>query len=255
MSEPIGLDLTGRVATLWLDRPPLHVLDLAGIAALNARLAELEAVADLQLLTVRSRGGKAFSAGVSVADHTPDKVAAMLLDFHRAASRLRDLPAITLAAVDGHCLGGGMELALCCDFVLATERSRFAQPEVQLACFPPVAAALYPKILGHARTLELLLTGRTLDCAEAERLGLVTWRIADGELDARLAERVTQLTNVSAPVARLIKRAVLAGSDLPFPRALAVAERLYLEELTATADMPEGIAAFLAKRPPVWRHR
>ncbi len=246
---------TARVATITLDGPPLHVLDLAAIAALDAALGELEADAETQLVVLRSSGGKAFCAGVAVEDHTPEKLPAMLLGFHGAITRLRNLPAASIAVVDGHCLGGGMELALACDFVLATERSRFGQPEVQLGCYPPVAAALYPSRLGHARTLEMLLTGRTYTSEEAERLGLVTWRIDGERLAERLAELVATFTRGSRPVARLIKRAVLAGGDRPFPLALAEAERLYLEELVATADMQEGLAAFLAKRAPVWQHR
>jgi enoyl-CoA hydratase len=103
--------------------------------------------------------------------------------------------------------------------------------------------------------LELLLTGRTLSCAEAEGLGLVTWRVAAGGLDAALAERLAELTAKSAAVTRLTKKAVAAGRDLPFTAALRETERLYLDELCATHDMAEGLAAFLAKRKPVWNHR
>lgn len=179
----------------------------------------------------------------------------MLAGFHGAIRRLRKLPATTLAAVDGACLGGGMELALVCDLVLATDRARFGQPEIRLGCYPPVAAALYPSRLGHGRTMELLLTGRPLDAEEAERLGLVTWRVAHDQLDARLGELADELTRPSAAVTRLTKRAVLAGGEHPFEAALAIAERLYLDELAETDDMREGIAAFLEKRSPVWRHR
>ncbi len=151
-------------------------------------------------------------------------------------------------------MGGGLELALACDWVLATDDARFGQPEVLLGCFPPVAAALLPRRVGEGRALELLLTGRTFDCDEAERLGLVTWR-AGGDLDAALARVTSDLLERSAAVAPLLKKAVRAGSERPFDAALAEAERIYLEELAATEDMDEGIAAFLAKRQPIWRHR
>jgi cyclohexa-1,5-dienecarbonyl-CoA hydratase len=149
-----------------------------------------------------------------------------------------------------------MELALACDLVLATERSRFGQPEIALGCYPPVAAALYPQRIGSGRTLELLLTGRTLECAEAERLGFVHERFADREaLEARARELSAAIQRQSAAVTRLTKRAVRAGENRAYAPALAEAERIYLRELTGTADMAEGLQAFVEKRPPVWKHR
>lgn len=256
MSAPLRLERSARVARLTLDRPPLQILDLELLAALDGALAELGEDPALQLVVLAATGDRAFSAGVSVADHTPDRIETMLASFHGALRRLRALDALTLALVDGHCLGGGMELACACDLVYATERSRFGQPEILLGCYPPAAAALYPRRIGAGRTLELLLTGRALDAAEAERLGFVQARVADrAALESRAAELEASLLERSAAVARLTKRAVRAGEALPFLPALAEAERLYLGELAATADMAEGLAAFLEKRPPVWRQR
>jgi cyclohexa-1,5-dienecarbonyl-CoA hydratase len=253
--ESIRSERDGRVATLWLDRPPLNILDLAMLAELGTAVEELAGDEALQLVVVRGAGEKAFSAGVSVQDHTEEKVPEMLRRFHGALSALSRLPALTLAAVHGHCLGGGMELAAACDFVLAGAEARFGQPEVELGCFPPYAAALYPRWLGRARSLELLVTGRLIGAAEAEALGFVTWRATAGAFDERLAELTEQLTGKSAAVSRLAKRAVDAGTHQPFDDALAEAERLYLEELVATEDMHEGLAAFLAKRMARWKHR
>ena len=255
LAPAVAVERQGRAATLTLDRPPLNILDLAALAELGEAVAALARDSDLQLVVVRGAGPKAFSAGVSVEDHTPEKLPEMLRRFHGALEALRGLPAITLAAVHGHCLGGGMELAMACDLVLAAEDARFGQPEVELGCFPPYAAALYPAKLGASRTLDLLATGRTLAAAEAERLGLVTWLAPAGRLDERLAELVATLTAKSATVTRIIKQAVAAGTSLPFAEALAASERLYLEDLATTSDMAEGLAAFLAKRPPAWKHR
>ncbi|HEV7515741.1 MAG TPA: enoyl-CoA hydratase/isomerase family protein [Thermoanaerobaculia bacterium] len=255
MSDTVLLARAGRTATLTLNRPPLNILDLATLARLNEAIAGLAADPDLQVVVLRGAGERAFSAGVSVQDHTPDKVRAMLDGLHGAIRGLRDLPAVAVAAVQGHCLGGGMELALGCDLVLATDDARFGQPEIELGCYPPAAAALYPSLLGPARTLELLLTGRTFSCEEAERLGLVTWRVEAGGLDLGIARVLADLTAKSAAVTRLTKRAVSAGRDRPLAAALAETERLYLADLCATADMEEGLTAFLAKRKPVWQHR
>jgi cyclohexa-1,5-dienecarbonyl-CoA hydratase len=254
-TSTVLLEHAGRTATLTLNRPPLNILDLEMLAQLNEAIAGLAQDPDLQVVILRGAGERAFSAGVSVQDHTPDKVRAMLDGLHGAIRGLRDLPAVAVAAVHGHCLGGGMELALGCDLVLAADDARFGQPEIELGCYPPAAAALYPRLLGPSRTLELLLTGRTFSCEEAERLGLVTWRVETGSLDLGIARVLADLTAKSAAVTRLTKRAVRAGRDLGFDAALQETERLYLEDLCATADMEEGLAAFLAKRQPVWQHR
>lgn len=255
MSDAIRLDVDGRRATLTLAKPPLNILDLDLLAELETRLGELAALPDLQLLVVRGDGGKAFSAGVSIQDHTPDKIDRMLLGFHGALERLRAVDAFTVAAVDGHCLGGGLELACCCDLVVASERSRFGQPEIQLGCFPPVAAAILPRRIGAGATLELLLSGRTVDAAEALALRLVDRVVPAGEVAGEIERIAEWLLAKSAVATRLTKRAVRAGLDRPFGAALKEAERLYLRELAASEDMVEGIAAFLAKRPPEWRHR
>ena len=252
---PVTTQRQGRVATLTLDRPPLNILDLELIAQLDAALSSLADDPQLHLVVLRGAGDRAFSTGVAIEDHAADQIDAMLGGFHGAIRKLRNLPAVTLAVVHGHCLGGGCELATSCDLVLATDDARFGVPEVRLGCFPPVAAALYPRRLGPARTLELLLTGRTLDCAEAEQLGLVTWRVPGAELESRLAERIAALTDNSAAVARLIKQAVHNGVELPFDAALARTEDLYRRRLAELEDMTEGLEAFRHKRPPVWRHR
>ena len=244
-----------RIGELTLNQPPLNILDQETLEELGRRLEELAGDDDLQLLWLRAAGEDAFSAGSAVQDHTPERARAMLTTFHRALLTLRRLPAVTIAVVRGHCLGGGLELAACCDMVLAADDSRFGQPEVDLGCFPPAAAALFPARLGSGRTLELLLSGRLLDCAEAETLGLVTWRVPAAELEAKVEEIGARLTAKSAAITRRIKRAVQAASGRGFAEALAETERLYLEDLLQTEDAREGIAAFLAKRSPEWRHR
>jgi cyclohexa-1,5-dienecarbonyl-CoA hydratase len=273
-ASTVHLARDGRCATITIDRPPLNVLDIATIEALDAALATLAADSGLAVVVVTGAGGRAFSAGVAVEDHTRDKVATMLRGFHRALTRLWQLEAVTVAAVDGHCLGGGMELAAVCDVVVASRRSKFGQPEVKLGCYPPVAAALYPRLIGQARTVELLTSGRLLETEEAARLGFVH-EVVDPAADlstatsapsllpgslapalaARVAARVGELSALSTPVLRLTKRAIRAADGGAFEAALATAERIYLEQLVALDDLVEGTEAFLARRPPVWQHR
>lgn len=255
MSDSIRVDRGERTATVTVDRPPLNVLDIPALERLCQVAEELAALPDLAVVVVRGAGEKAFSAGVSVHDHTPDKVGHMLEVFHGALTRLRNLDAVTVAAVHGHCLGGGMELALACDLLVATDDARFGQPEIELGCYPPFAAALYPSVLGTGRTLDLLLTGRTIGIDEAERMGFVTRRVVSAGLDEALAALTDQLLAKSTAVLRLTKKVVRAGRDLPFKDALAETEHLYLGDLCATADMQEGLTSFVEKRKPVWKHR
>ncbi|MCH9652083.1 MAG: enoyl-CoA hydratase/isomerase family protein [Deltaproteobacteria bacterium] len=252
---PVRLTRSGRTATLTLDRPPLNILDIPMLEELATQLEGLRQDPSLHILILEGAGTRAFSAGVAIEDHVPEKLQAMLETFHRALRTLRELPAISLAVVQGHCLGGGMELATCCDLLLASEDAGFGLPEVELGCFPPAAAALYPRRLGVGRSLDLLLTGRRLGGREAHELGLATWIAASEDLQERRRTLLANLNTRSAAVARLIKEAVRQGEQLPFDEALRANEDIYLEKLASTADMQEGLDAFEQRRPAEWKHR
>jgi cyclohexa-1,5-dienecarbonyl-CoA hydratase len=257
MPDSLHLRLTrdARAATLEIDRPPLNILDAALLAELETLLGGLTGDAAPQILVVRG-AGRAFSAGVAVEDHVRERVEASVRSFHRVLLALRRLPSITVAVVHGHCLGGGMELAAACDLVVAASDARFGQPEIRLGCFPPWAAAHYPRLLGGKVAAELLLTGRPVSAEEAHRLGFVNRLAPPDELDRAAAELVAEVLAQSAAVTALTKQALAAGEDeAAFERALAECERLYFEELVETADMAEGVAAFLDKRKAVWRNR
>jgi enoyl-CoA hydratase/carnithine racemase len=144
---------------------------------------------------------------------------------------------------------------MACDLVIASSDARFAQPEIELGCFPPVATALLPQRVGAGLTLDLALTGRMLTAEEAERLGLVTRCVTVGGLDEAVRDLAQRIAAKSAPVVRLTKAAVRAGRDLSFADALAETERIYKEELMPLEDVAEGAAAFLEKRRPVWKDR
>lgn len=255
MTDALRLERDGRLATLILDRPPLNILDLATLRRLGELLDELAGDDELQLLVLRSASPRAFSAGVAVEDHVAERIPDMLARFHGALERLRTLPALTVAAVQGHCLGGGLELATACDLVLAAADATFGQPEVRLGCFPPYAAALYPRRIGRGATLDLLITGRQIDGGEAARIGLAQRVAPVGQFTASLEAFTAELLAASRPVARLIKRAVRAGEAESHEQAVAACERLYIEELTRIEDMEEGLEAFRQKRRPSWRHR
>ncbi len=255
METGLKIEQGERWAEVILHRPPLNILDIPLMEELNRAFSALGKQEDLVWVALRSESSKAFSAGVSVQDHALDKIERMLATFHRAIERLRSLDAFTVALVEGHCLGGGLELALACDYVMATPAARFGQPEIRLACYPPVAAALYPSRLGPGRTLELLLTGRIFGAEEALRYGLIHEVLSAEELRQRSGSLRDQILAQSAPVVRLTKKAVRIGTELGFERALPAVERMYVEELVRIEDLKEGMQAFLEKRDPVYGHR
>jgi cyclohexa-1,5-dienecarbonyl-CoA hydratase len=241
----------GGIGRLVLDRPPVNVLNLDTMVALQSAIAEAAADPRLKLLSV-SGAGRAFSAGVDVADHTADRVGRMLELFHGAIRQLMALEAPVVALVHGAALGGGCELALACDMIFARDDLKLGQPEIQLAVFPPVAAALLPRLIGRQRALDLILSGRTIGAAEALRMGLVSRIFSTADFDAGSEAALIEIASRSGPALRLAKRAVLDGADLAFDPALTRAEDLYLHELMPLADVHEGLAAFMEKRAPVW---
>lgn len=252
--EHILFEKKNGVATLTLNRPPLNILNIAMMGEMNEALEELEGDADTKLLVIAAQG-KAFSAGVDIKDHTPDKVEEMIEVLHGIFRRLLSLEIPTLAVVQGACLGGGCELASFCDFVLASEEATFGQPEIKVGVFPPIAVVLFPHLIGQRKAFELLLTGEVIDAPEAEGIGLVTRVVPLEELERATEELVAKLVGLSSVVLRLTKRAIYEAADLPLGKAMEHIERLYLERLMSTEDAKEGLQAFLEKRKPVWRNR
>ncbi|HID87866.1 MAG TPA: enoyl-CoA hydratase, partial [Anaerolineae bacterium] len=190
-----------------------------------------------------------------VSEHTADKVEEMIEVFHRIFRLLDELEIPTVAVVDGAALGGGCELVLFCDMVIASERASFGQPEIQVGVFPPVAVVALPAIVGPKKALEMVLIGDRIRAAEAERLGLVNKVVPPEELRAAADEFVGKLAGLSGAVLRLTKRAIRLGSIGSFADGLAAVEELYLGPLMATEDANEGLAAFMEKRKPKWKDR
>ena len=244
------------VARLVLNKPPLNVLDIAMMREINSALEGLGDDPSVKVLVFEAaEGSKAFSAGVDVSEHTADMVQEMIGVFHRIFRLLDGLEVPTMAVVGGAALGGGCEVALFCDMIIASEKASFGQPEIQVGVFAPVAAAALPGIIGPKKAMELLLTGDRIRADEAERLGLVNKVVPPDELEAAAGELVGKLSKLSAAVLRLTKRAVRVGSVGSFGDGLAAVEEVYLGPLMATEDANEGLASFMEKRAPVWKDK
>src|SRR5438034_5482243 len=250
-SSNLRVDVQKRVARITIDRPPLNVLDIATMRELDATLARV--LPECEFLVFSGSGPKGFSAGAEVRDHAPERVGEMLGAFHAIFRRLARAECVTIAAVRGYCLGGGMELATFCDFVLATESAKFGQPEIKPGCFPPVALVTLPCLMGMQAAAHLILTAHQISAAEAHRLGLVSRVVPDNELPAAVGALLDELRALSPSALRLTRKALARLHSPDFLAQLEEAERLYLSELMQTHDAQEGVRAFLAKRKPVWK--
>lgn len=251
--EYFDLCLTDSVATITMSRPPLNVLNNAMMAEFNNLLETIEADRGISGIVIGAKG-KAFSAGVDVADHTVEKVADMIRLFHGIFRKLAATDAVTIAAVQGAALGGGCELACFCDIVLASDRAKFAQPEVMLGVFPPVAAAVLPLQIGTKKAVELTALGGTISADEALRIGLVNHVFAADEFSTKVEEFVGGFRKLSRPVVRMAKRATMLLAREQILSHLERNEQIYLDELMKLKDAQEGVAAFMEKRKPEWNH-
>jgi enoyl-CoA hydratase len=259
MSELVALEL-GRVAHLELDNPPLNLVTRELLEALESALAILAAshAGEVRAVVVSGRGERAFSAGSHVgefeAQRGPGGRERHALE-SGVASRLASLPMPTIAAIEGNALGGGLEIALCCDIRIASEGARLGLPEVRLAVTPGAGGTQrLPRVVGPARARELILTGRVLSAAEAERIGLINEVVPAGGAVAR-AKAIGEEIAARGPLAvREAKRLIGLATEVNLDTGLA-AELDASERIFATDDMLEGVKAFFAKRDPDYRGR
>jgi len=249
--ETIQLRLENRTAWITLDRPPLNILDIPMMQALDTALEQV--LPNCDFVIFQGAGPKGFSAGTEIADHAPERVEKMLSAFHAVFRRLAAAECLTIAGVHGYCLGGGMELATFCDFVIAAESTQFGQPEIKLGCFPPVAMVTLPQLIGMRAAADLILTGNQIGAAEACRIGLVTRVVPDAELPAAVDNLLGELRSLSPSVLHLTRKTLGRIHFADFPIQLEEVERVYLSELMQSHDAREGILAFLEKRAPIWK--
>lgn len=260
-ATPAGAPITlhvhddGAFVELRLARPPRNVLDGAALATLEGLVATvaspLHAKARAILLTA---AGPNFSVGASVPEHARAQAPGMLARFHGAIRALvaSDLPIV--AAVRGHCLGGGLEVAILASYLVAQPTAQLGQPEIRLGALAPVASLLLPRRIGQARAEELLISGRAVDGTAALGLGLVS-ALADDPEAAAIAWIRAALVPHSASSLRLATRAARIGLRRDLDELLPALERLYAHELSPTHDAEEGVVAFLEKRAPRWEDR
>jgi cyclohexa-1,5-dienecarbonyl-CoA hydratase len=230
-----------------------NILDRRLMAALAHTISEARTARDLKALVLEGRGGQ-FSFGASIQEHMPEQVRDMLTDFRHLILDVLDSHVVVVAAVNGQCLGGGLELASACHRIVAGEGAMFGQPEITLGVFAPIASILLPERIGRARAEDLCLTGRAIRAAEARQMGLVD-DVVDGDpFESALAWVRAHLSGRSASSLRLAVAAIRANLAARLRTELPRLEAMYLRELMSTDDAIEGLTAFLEKRPPSWKN-
>jgi len=252
--QHVEVEMKEGLGIITLNRPPVNILNIAMMEEMNKVLASWQYEKDMKVLLLKAKG-KCFSAGVDVGEHMGDLAPKMIGVFHGIFRHLSRFEIPTVASVFGSCLGGGCELAAFCDFVIASESSKLGQPEIKVGVFPPIAAQLFPRIMGQKNAMELILSGKTISADEALAMGLVNKVVADEELETATNDYIKPYLKLSAEVLRKTKKALIAGLQDDFEPSLRIIEDIYLNELMQTADANEGLKAFLEKRKPVWKNQ
>lgn len=253
--DNIILESRDHVSRITINRPPMNILDIKTMSEIVSAVQEVGKLEAIKALVFTGAGTKCFSAGVEVRDHLPENVKEMLRAFHGIFREMIKLSQPTIAVINGYALGGGCELALFCDMVIASDKSELGQPDIKLGNFAPLALAAYPFFIWRKRVYEFLFTGESLTAKEAERIGLVNRVVPESELKEAEEALVEKLLDLSSVAIRASKMAMAVTFNEPFERALDAVEAIYLSELAPAEDGLEGLVAFLEKRTPVWKEK
>ena len=249
----INANIEGGLGKITLNRPPVNILNIEMMNEINETLAGWIENRDLKVVLFNTEG-KCFSAGVDVGEHMGDLAPKMIEIFHGMFRLMDQLGAVTVASVYGSCLGGGCELAVFCDLVIADDTAKFGQPEIQVGVLPPIAAQIMPRIIGRKAAMDLILSGRIVSAQESMGMGLINKIVAKGDLSQGTDEFIKPYLSLSAEVIRITKKTIKAGLRDDFEPSLKIIEEIYLNELMRTTDAREGLKAFLEKRTPEWKN-
>lgn len=243
------------VARLTLNRPAKNLLDERFLSEIARGIELLHEKDDVKLILLDSAVPKVFCGGIDVREYTTERVFQMLDSFHRVFSAMIDVGKPVMVIVNGDAIGGGSELAAFGDLVVATPNARFAQPEIRLGIFPPLASTIFPYIVGPKLALELVLTGQAITAERARELGLINRLVPENQLEKAVDELIAQITSQSGAVLTMAKRAILGGMGLSLRDGLRNSMNIFLNELYRLEDAQEGLRALVEKRKPEWKNR
>jgi cyclohexa-1,5-dienecarbonyl-CoA hydratase len=252
--ESVKFRLDKGVARITLNRPEHNLLNEAMLREIADGIVFAGEHDDVKLIVLDS-ACKVFSGGVDIGEYTAERVYQMLDAFHAAFSGMLEVSKPVVCVVNGPAIGGGAELAAFGDIVIATPKARFAQPEITIGVFPPLASTILPFLVGPKRALEIILTGEAVTAERAQQLGLVTQLVPEAKLDQTVNELVSRIAGHSGPVLAMAKKAILGGMGLSLRDGLKKSMNIFLNELYKLEDSQEGLRALVEKRKPNWKNR
>jgi enoyl-CoA hydratase/carnithine racemase len=255
----VSLSREGAVGVIALDRPPANSYDKTFIDELDAAIDQARFDPEVKAILVRSSSEKFFSAGADVAMFAKSDAAfqsTFVIHANEVMAKLERTPKVVVAAINGHCLGGGLEIALCCDFRVAADGAyKIGLPEVTLGLLPGTGGTQrLPRLIGRQRALDLMLRGTTLSPQDAHAAGIVDEVVPASELASRAMERTQAYASGPTLAIGRIKLAAVLGFGMPFANGLAY-EHEAVGRLFASEDAKEGVTAFVEKRKPAYRGR
>lgn len=242
------------LATITLSKTSLNILGIDDLEQLTAIINEIKTIPNVKLIAIES-DQKVFSAGVDISEHKPEKVHQMLKAFHNVFFSMLELEIPTISLVKGGCIGGGCELALFSDFVLASDDAYFSQPEIKVGCYPPVSLAYFPYIMPNKKALEMILTGNKLTARHAYDLGIINQVFSKENFDQEAEKFINSMLTNSLSVMKTTLNAYKKIHYCELKSKLAASEKIYLDELIQLEDLKEGLTSFIEKRPAVWKNK
>ncbi len=252
----IQLDISTNVARVTLNRPPHNVLTVDMMEELAKAIEGLHDQRQVRAILIQAADAcTAFSAGVAVEESRSDRVFQMLEAFQSVFRNMLEISKPVVTVVNGPAIGGGCELAALGDLIIATPKARFAQPEIKLGVFPPMASIILPHVIGPKRALEMILTGDPLSAEEALRLGLVNRLVPENLLQQEVEKILAKITEQSAPVLEMAKKVIYDTIGIPLQDAIKKSSDIYLNQLMDLDDSQEGLRAIVEKRKPVWKNQ
>jgi len=253
--ENIIYEKKDGIAKILINRPPLNILNIKTMREITEAYRDAETTQDIFIITLKGTGNKAFIAGVDVKDHLPEVMNDMLIAFEELMLTVANGKKPSLAIVDGVCSGGGFELALCCDMIIATDKATFSLPEITLSLYPGFAIVMLPRKIPRNIAFEIITSGDPINASDAYRLGLLNKLVSQDHLEEEVEKFLERFKKKSARVLELSRYALLRAYDMEFTKALKTVDDIYVGLVMQTEDANEGLKSFMEKRKPVWKHK
>jgi len=252
--EFVKFSAEGGVARITLNRPEHNLLNEAMLREISDGITYAGEREDVKLLVLDS-ACKIFCGGIDIGEYTSQRVFQMLDAFHGAFASMLDVGKPVVCVVNGPAIGGGAELAAFGDLVIASPKARFAQPEITIGVFPPLASTILPYLVGPKVALELVLTGEAVTAERALELGMINRLVPEAQLEQTVNELVSRISGHSGPVLAVAKKAILGGMGLSLREGMKKSADIFLNELYKLEDSQEGLRALVEKRKPNWKNR